>query len=191
MVPAVVGSTGSEKSTRTELRPSAAASRSSGAKVSPDGEGGWYLNENFDFLSDNLRGNKSGLAQFILFMRSESKQVVAQDAGLTISWDDLRKRIIRFETFCTRYPKLPETRQRVERELSTLMSYYLSGIDNTPAYPRSTRKLNNGLKQSYEAFLRENTASSYYSVIKNVYEILSKNGFKKSREVDILIADVK
>ena len=146
------------------------------------GEGDWYVSEDPDFLlavSSRLKGN---MQDFSLFWGEELKQRVAQDAALLLSWDELRQRIIRWETFARNHQDLPETGKKIKPELHRLVCMYLSGIDNTPALT-GAGAIQPDLKKSYELFLRENTDSSYYVLITNVYDLLKKHDFRFSREL--------
>ena len=152
------------------------------------GEGDWYLKEDPDFLlsvSSNLKGEYQ---EFTRFMGEESKQRLAQDAALTVSWDELRQRIIRWENFAKNHPDLPETERIIKPQLRRMMQWYLIGIDNTRAYDYDdtyggTAKINAELLKSYENFIRENTDSSYFPLIQGVYDILKKYDFKCRREL--------
>ena len=152
------------------------------------GEGDWYLKEDPDFLlslSSNLKGEHR---EFTRFMGEEAKQRLAEDAALAISWDELRQRIIRWETFAGNHPDLPETEDTIKPQLHRMMQWYLIGIDNTRAYDYDdtyggTAKINSELLNSYENFLRENTDSSYFTLIQGVCDILKKHDFKCQKEL--------
>lgn len=165
--------------------------RKCGMKISPNGEGGWYLNEDFDFLSDMMDDYPLEIKDYLLFMKKAAKQVVAMDGGLVIPCDDLRKRIIRFEEFARNHPKLQETEIRISPELKNLVSIYLSGLDNTPAFDWESGTLNKEFKESYELFLKENKTSSYHRLIQQVYDIHKKHNFRKNAEAEKFIDRLK
>ncbi|MEW5946738.1 MAG: hypothetical protein AB1742_11115, partial [bacterium] len=152
------------------------------------GEGDWYTEEDFSFLSEKvLNGFDFELKEFIIFMIHENQQRVLHDAALVIGWDDLRKRIIRWEDFAKKHPHLLETFTEVEgyytnRILKRQVRLYLTGEANTPAY--ENEKIVPELQKSYERFLVENRDSRFYPTIRAVYQILKKNGFHRSVELD-------
>ncbi|MGE0086937.1 MAG: hypothetical protein AB7S75_21240 [Desulfococcaceae bacterium] len=153
-----------------------------GIKISPDGEGGWYLREDFDFLCDILRDYPVDINQYLLFMKKSSKQDVVMDGGLVIPWDELRKRIISFEEFARKYPKLQETKTKIQPELKWLLYIYLAGVDNSPVFDWESEKMNPELKISYETFLKENKNSAWHSSIAQMYQIHQKHQFGRSTE---------
>lgn len=141
-------------------------------------EGDWYLAENPDFL-DELSNLFSGeLKDYLIFLASEYKERLAEDAGLLISWNNLRQRIIRWEEFAKKHEKLKEIGTEIQPKLHTLFSVYLIGTDNTKAYDIFTGKLDTNLKLSYQNFIEENKDSNYYSIIDSVYKILGENKFE-------------
>ncbi len=153
----------------------------SGLRLVPDGEGGWYLAENHEFLDNILAGYDLDLIHYIRFMKENPGPILA-DGGMIITWDALRERIIRFEDFASRYPDLPETKSKIRPELRWQINLYLSGVDNSPVFEFGTGNLDPELKASYERFLEENKGSGYYKLVAEAYEIHKKNGFKKSAE---------
>lgn len=150
-------------------------------------EGGWYAKEDFSFLKNKvLNGFYFDLKRFIEFMSQEDKVVIC-DAALRIRWDELRKRIIRWENFAKKYPSLPETKTEIIETglgLNQLMYWYLNGESNTPAYEYEDDKLNPELRASYSRFISENKSSRFYPDIKAMYEILMKSNFKRTKELD-------
>ncbi len=155
-----------------------------GIKISADGEGGWYIREDFDFLCEMLRDWPVDINKYLVFMKEESKQDVLMDGGLVIPWDDLRKRIIRFEEFARNYPALQETKTKIQPELKGLLYVYLAGVDNSPVFDWESQKMNPELKSSYEIFLKENKNSAWHSTIEKVYQIHQKHQFVHSTEAD-------
>ncbi|MEZ4525697.1 MAG: hypothetical protein R2941_07240 [Desulfobacterales bacterium] len=153
-----------------------------GIKIAPDGEGGWDLRQDFDFLCDMLRDWPVDANKYLVFMKEESKQDVVMDGGLVIPWDELRKRIIRFEEFATRYPNLQETKTIIEPELKWLLHVYLAGLDNSPVFDWESKKMNPELKKSYEIFLEENRNSAWHRAVGKVYRIHQKHQFKENTQ---------
>jgi len=157
------------------------------------GEGDWYLEEDGDFLVEVLSNYGSvELRDYLIFWANEDKERFAHDGGLLISWEDLRKRIIRWEEFANKHPTLLETEKEIKPKLQVLIGAYLWGLDNTPAYDLweskwESKKIEPELRKSYEIFLKENKTSSYYSLIKGVYTILNKHNFKLSKELIMFV----
>jgi hypothetical protein len=146
------------------------------------GEGDWYGGVDNDYLTETASFLKGDYGDYLRFQAREGKERVAEDAALMISWDELRERIIRYETFMKTHPELPETEMEVRRMLNLLIAYYLTGIENTRAYDlygeQGTGALVPELRTSYERFLSENTESVFHPIVQDVYEIGKQHDFK-------------
>jgi uncharacterized membrane protein len=145
-------------------------------------EGNWFIQGDPDFLLDVSSITSGEYREYLGFNAEESKQKIADDGAILIPWDGLRKRIIREENFAKQHPKLPETETNIKGSMSWMMNVYLSGIDNSPIDNHGVR-LDPDVQKSYEAFLKENSSSQYYNVIRDVYAIWAKSNFKTSREL--------
>ena len=147
------------------------------------GEGVWYLKTDISFLLNLLpqtRGNE--LRDYLTFSKQEDYRI-EEDAGLMISWEDYRERLIRWEKFKNAHPTLPETKLEIEPELDNLVRSYIIGMDNTRVYGIETGVLSPELKISYESFMKNNRSSSFYPLIKDIYGILKKHNFKINEEL--------
>jgi hypothetical protein len=147
-------------------------------------EGLWYLKSDLDFLVEVSSIASGEMKKFVKFYAEEWRKTIADDGGLLITWEDLRKRIVRQERFARRHAGLKETEEDIKPSLAWMVRVYLVGIDNSPAYElEETGRLYDELQKSYEAFLREDTGSGYYKRISDVYGLLQKNDFRVSREL--------
>jgi len=145
-------------------------------------EGMWYLTSDPDFLKEAASVTTGDFKEYLRFNAEECKQRIAEDAGILIPWDELRKTIIREEDFSKQHPNLPEVEKDLKGSISWMMNVYLAGIENS-SIDNYGVQLTPEVKNSYETFLKENTASKYYNVVKDVYAIWTKNNFKTSREL--------
>jgi len=153
------------------------------------GEGDWYLKEDMDFLATFSSVLKGDIRDFIIFYSEENKIIIIQDAALIISWDELRETIIRLENFIKSHPDLPETETEIKRRFHFLAQWYITGDGNDPGYVLRTGNIRPELKKSYEHFLKENTGSSYYPLVKGIYDILKKNDFTRDKELKVFLKD--
>ena len=135
-----------------------------------------------DFLKEAASVTTGDFKEYLRFNAEECKQRVAEDFAILISWDDLRKRISREENFAKQYPQLPEVEKDLKGSISWMMNVYLAGIENSSIDDHGVQ-LAPEVKSSYETFLKENSPSQYYDVVKDVYGIWTKNNFKTSREL--------
>jgi hypothetical protein len=135
-------------------------------------EGMWYLAPDAAFLSAVAAQLPLGeLADWVRFWAAEEPQLITEDAGLMVSWEAVRKRIGRWETFARLHPSLPERREEIEPHARALVALYLFGVDNTPAYDADYQvrplrfQIVPELLESYERFLRENRGSVFHGAI--------------------------
>lgn len=154
------------------------------------GEGDWYLRDDPEFIAGAAAKLPLGdLADWVAFWSREGRQRLAEDAGLVVGWDDIRQRLIRWEDFARRHPDLPETRIEVRPQVNGFLSWYLFGIDNSPAYDTPhvpaarTFRLDPALKTSYERFIKENASSSFHDLIAGAYAILGRHDYSPESEL--------
>ncbi|HWR58144.1 MAG TPA: hypothetical protein VN328_04575, partial [Thermodesulfovibrionales bacterium] len=145
-------------------------------------EGGWYLKDDLDFLLAASVITKGGYKDYVRFYSEEWRKVIVNDGGLMISWDELRKRIIRWEQFGNEHTQLPETENDIRPKISWMVDVYLTGIDNSRIL-KAENMLNEEVKNSYEAFLKEGTTSAHFEAVKGAFDIWNKNQFKLSKEL--------
>lgn len=145
-------------------------------------EGTWYMQSDPDFLQDAAVVTTGDYKEYLKFNADECKQRIAEDGGILIPWDDLRKRIIREDNFAKQHSKLAEVENNLKGSISWMMNVYLAGIENSSIDDHGVQ-LTPEVKSSYETFLKENSSSQYYDVVKDVYGIWTKNNFKTSREL--------
>ena len=150
----------------------------SGIKISGNDVDGYRYTEDFSFLADILQNYEFDLVNFFELMKSEDKEIHI-DAALKISWEELRKKIIRYEKFVNDYPNLKETKQIVEPQLKWFFDVYIGGLDNTPTFDWDRNVLNSELKNSYKIFLIENKKSKFFLFLQKYYNTLEKNKFKR------------
>jgi hypothetical protein len=150
-------------------------------------EGGCDLREDPDFVIKLASNFTSDYATFVKFYADETRASLGMDASLNIDWDDLRKKIVRFEAFAKQYKQLPEVDAQIKPMLSNMLSIYIEGMDNTPAYRLGCQtckgEIDPELKQSYSTFIKENKNSEYYDLIQGAYNNLAKHDFKFNKDL--------
>ena len=160
------------------------------------GEGDWYAGEDAAYLAKAGAFLKGDYRDFLTFQAETAQERIAEDAALMISWDELRQRIIRQEAFEKDHPALGKTEK--DLDLSRLMSIYIGGMDNTRAYDLNfmnpgrspgTGEIDPELRKSYERFLVENKTSSFHPLIAKVCDILKRNDYKYSKELDTYLKE--
>jgi len=148
------------------------------------GEGTWYFIEDNEYIvKEVLDGFSFDLKNYIYFLAKEMKYTIGQDAGYSITWDELRQRIIRWEQFSQKYPELEEVKREVIPKTKTMMGHYLIGIDNTRIYEWGKTELKQDLRNSYHNFIKENTESKYHELVSKIYQMYLDSNFEISDEI--------
>ncbi|MEN6536947.1 MAG: hypothetical protein ABFD89_25055 [Bryobacteraceae bacterium] len=153
-----------------------------------ESEGDWYLQEDLDFLLETAVPLKGEYHEYLAFYAREHRKRVVEDGGLMTSWGDLGRRISRWERFAAGHPSLAETRTTIEPELGRMMSWYLVGTDNSPAYDFSKKgAIVPELLRSYDTFLRDNKESRYFDLINKIRASLKTSRGSISKDVLALL----
>ncbi|WP_246846799.1 SH3 domain-containing protein [Leptospira barantonii] len=105
------------------------------------------------------------------------------DAGIGISWEEMRKRIAKIETFLKEFNTVPE-KPMIEGLLKEYFGFYVNGLDNTPVCEcrEESCVLSNEVRKSFKNFLNENKTSVYFSFVEKLNSIYSKNQFRCNEE---------
>jgi hypothetical protein len=146
-------------------------------------EGGYYLSEDPNFLSDKCSPYLSDGLKAYLQLRSTYLKTgaVIDDAGLCMSWDELSDRIIAWESYAESYPDTPEA-ETAMKEAENYFEIYLTCryLDNTPMFQDEV--LTEEVRESYERFITTYPSSKYYEIVSTYYNILEENNFFLSAE---------
>lgn len=146
-------------------------------------EGGYYLSEDPDFLSDKCSPYLSEGLKTYLELRSTYLKTgaVIDDAGLCMTWDELSDRIIAWESYAESYPDTPEA-EAAKKEAENCFDIYLTCryLDNTPMFQEEV--LTDEVRESYERFITTYPSSKYHEIITTYYNILEEKDFFLSAE---------
>ncbi len=144
---------------------------------------GWGLQQDNDYIIQLAREFKSNYSEFVVFYFDETRYSLGMDASLNLAWDDLRKKIIRFETFARQHKQLSEVETHIKPMINNMLSFYIEGMDNTPAYHGGTGKIDEELETSYVTFLNEDKNSEYFSLIQGVFNNLKEHDFRLNKSL--------
>lgn len=140
-------------------------------------EGEPYLVEDTKYTVRKFSKFLSSPWQEYLKLRAKESGEFLDDGELTISWDELRKRIIFWEEFINKYPKFPEN-DEIKAKLADYLNWYICGRYGY-YYDGKNNIMKPELKNSYKRFLKENKKSKFYPIINNWYAVLKKNNFEE------------
>lgn len=121
------------------------------------------------------------IIEYYVILGKDEKEGFQEDAGLTIPWDLLRSKIIRYENYLNtmRAFDCPYIVKSAKEKIGLYLNAYLKGLDNS--------RIQDNIQEariSYEKFINENKTSKYYDVIKGYYSELKRNNFKFGQKVE-------
>ncbi|MFH1367493.1 MAG: hypothetical protein ABII64_00055 [Elusimicrobiota bacterium] len=145
-------------------------------------EGNPYLMLDLEYQKKHFFKYINGFEKDYINIRAdEIKEGYTEGAAVIIPWDSIRKRIIRWENYAKKYPE-KRIVDAANVFISEYLCMYISGNANSPLFDEnkdfSKSTLLPAVKESYEAYLRNNKDSMYYRVIRDLYSLLSENGFR-------------
>jgi hypothetical protein len=147
-------------------------------------EGSYYIGESAGWFGTKFQEVLTEpYKEYLHFRSKEIREGFSEDAGLLISWDQLRYRIITWESFLNKYPTFPE-KQSIQAYLDIYIRVFLSGMDNSRIHDCQDMTLDKDVRAAYEKFIRENKASKYYELVKDYYEMIKRNNFIVPKNVD-------
>ncbi|CAH2214177.1 hypothetical protein [Tepidibacter aestuarii] len=169
-----------------ELKEFLTVAKKSGYKlIAP--EGMYDLIKDYEFLKNEYSEYVTEeIADYLNIVAMESKEPLMDDGEVVISWDEVYKRLAASEKFLHDYPKSEKVEVIKPLYLDYVMSY-LYGANNTPVFDYSMNQdeadtMNEKAKASYLSI--DYKASSFGQLVKTYIEILEKNEFKLTDEVD-------
>ena len=143
-------------------------------------EGMFYIEPDPSFYLDKFETYLSEqLVEFLKLEKVEVKAHFGADGGLLISWDELSDRIAGWDRYIAKYPDAPETAKAKDEYYRRYMYIYLTGTDNSGLYDPETQMLKDDVRKSYERYMEKYKDTEGYKAIKDFYEALKKNDFKR------------
>lgn len=145
-------------------------------------EGNYDIETNPKFLLELAEYLDSPFGEVMRFNYRETQETWFNDAVVCMSWDEMRKRIVRYEKMITKYPDLIETGKLLKNNLNRLIPVYFEGMENSRIFEWSDSKLSESAKISFETYILENIDSGYHDEVVEAYDILKKHDYKYSSE---------
>lgn len=140
-------------------------------------EGNYYIGESAGWFETKFKKVLTDpYKEYFRFRSKEIREGFSEDAGLLITWNQLRYRIIFWEAFLKKYPYFPE-KQSIQAYLNVYVRVFLSGMDNSLIYDYTNRTLRKDVRSAYEKFITENKTSKYYKLVKDYYEMIKRNNY--------------
>lgn len=139
-----------------------------------------FLETDYSFYFDMLKNIKSDVTDYYALKAQLTPECDTE--VLLIQWDEVRNRIIACENFAKTHTNMKKESQETMDYARQLFDIYLVGAGHTKIYGDESKELEPNLRASYELFLKTNTDSSFYPLLKKVYEIHAEHNFKPSKD---------
>lgn len=123
------------------------------------------------------------IKDYIDIMAVESDNVPAKDAALVIDWNEIINRALSQENFIKVHSG-SERLEAVKQLYGKYVSFALYGLNNTPLFSYDTKAMASEAKDAYTTAVENITDSDFGGIIKDYLEVLNKNGFKLTDEVE-------
>ncbi len=147
-----------------------------------ESEGIYYIGESGEWFQKKFKTIfTESYSKYLSLRLKEIKEGFSEDAGLLISWEQLRKRIVLWEEFLKDHPNFKENPE-IRDYLNIYIRTFLTGMDNSRIYDSNTKKLRTEVKAAFEKYIKENKKSAYYTLVKDYYEMLKNNKFIVSED---------
>jgi hypothetical protein len=146
-------------------------------------EGTVYISDQPDFLHKNFGSYLSeAFQEYLAILKEEDAETYVDDACLLISFDDLGNRIIAWEDFMERYPEF-EYSDSIQKRYSLYLKIFLRGLENSPIFSYPDYLLEPEIKKAYENFIQKNGDRESGRLVKDFFESLESEDFKKNDKV--------
>lgn len=154
----------------------------SGMEIQPS-EGFFSLDEKPRFLYDNFREYVSRpVKEFLRLRMEELEKGFAEDAALTISFEELGERAIVWERYLSLYNSSPLA-QDAGFFYNLYLGTFMTGMDNSRVFD-PTGNLAPEMKRVYSSFIEKHKGSRSAEITEEFMGILAKNGYRYSPEVE-------
>jgi hypothetical protein len=113
---------------------------------------------------------------------------VGGDATLALSWEQLRKRLARWEDFARRHPTMPETPSELVPAIRNLADSLFFGVDNTWTFDAETSRIQPEVVAAWSRLATLNRASHYQALAAEMVVRLKKHDGKITEDDRALFA---
>ena len=134
-----------------------------------------------DYVTEDIKG-------YIDILAKESNEPPADDAALAISWKEIVERALEQEKFTLEYPEAI-TVTDIEELYGNYRMFIFRGLNNTPLFDYDTKIIDNDAKEAYMEIVDKDKDSELLSEIKDFLNVLKKNDYKSTDEVEKFIEE--
>jgi hypothetical protein len=145
-------------------------------------EGSYYIDEKPDFLINNFKSYvSSGVYEFMNIRSQELQQGFSENAKLLITFPQLGDRIVTWQNYLNKYPSSPLLAE-AKFSFHLYLNTFLTGLDNSPIAIDDI--LLPEMKPVYLDFIDKNKDTESGKIVGKFYNILSKDNFHFTEDLD-------
>lgn len=146
-------------------------------------EGVFTIVQDYRILEKYVGYLPNDIKDYIYLKADESKDLQNLKTGETLSFKQIKDRIMKYEDYIKTYPDTIKE-YAVSKEHMHLLHSYLFGYGGMPAFDYTTNKINDELLQSYKEFVSMNSNSETAKIIEGYLEVLERNNNTLCEEVE-------
>lgn len=129
------------------------------------------------------------IKDYISIKAKESNARSTDDAAMIITIDEVFDRALATEKYIKTYPESERLEEVMQiHEMYVAACFY--GQNNTPAFDYNTNVLAKNFRDSYEKLALKNIDSNLVKSVKEYLQVLKKENFKRTSEVEDVLEDV-
>ena len=150
-------------------------------------EGTIYLDSSPDYFYTIFKSRVSeSLERFIEIRKNEQQEGFSEDGGMLITFEELGKRVRRWEDYIVKYPNafyIEDAKYYYNSYLAT----FLIGMDNTRVYSLEDNVYIPEIREIYKDYYKKNSSQESAEIVRKYYNLIESNGFQYNSNVQSFI----
>jgi beta-lactamase regulating signal transducer with metallopeptidase domain len=147
-------------------------------------EGMYFPVINYELYKKYSNYVTKDIREYINIMSVESNKPSAEDAAISISWNEVIKRGVIAEKFVKSY-KNSARYNKVLSLYKNYVSFITVGANNTPLFDYSSNTMNLGARKTYIEAVKNTGDSKLLNVIKEYLKVIQKGNYKLTKDVKV------
>jgi hypothetical protein len=154
-------------------------------------EGTVYLTQDLDYVNAAFSNCLTApMQKYVDQSAKEDREGFSEDAGLSIPLKDLGDRLLFWENFLHENPDFA-LKDGAQSQYKYYLFWFLNGMDNTPAFDYSTKKLDPEFKAAFEYLKDEHGETATGKIAAKYYELLAETDFATNERADMFLTTYK
>jgi len=148
-------------------------------------EGIFYLGADIATLNQIAPLLPPDLRAWVTFLKQEGGfgDVVEEDDGLRLSWQELADRLHRWENFLRTHPSLDE---EIRPEVHRMAWFFFFGLNNSPLRAFDSDRIDPEVLSAWRRFANDTSTSRYTPTIRKLLGLLDANDYKLVPDIEAL-----